>query len=346
MLRANRTVSRDAEFYFQDADYAELRELVCYERPAAFVLHYYFGFRHSRLWLFDRFAFGLDESAELVNHSNALAEFFIDSKTIAERTTPMNADNFGEFLSESCSENSAVIVPYYSKVAGTDIVSSILVEGSGETILTTSLRGDAFHVRQPSRQRSLTDSLYLPNGEMSFSLLTVQEEVVRLGSLNAAAYAREINLKSRIHAALTAHLDRMTREPAGALALTLAFEGKKAKKERWINLAVQGFENVLLVRFFLAADNTPINHFSCSSPTLTGMECSRTLLGSERAKRLLVRIETVKSRAKRASNFAILFGKQPGDRFFNSFIDCLDSISRDYTGIEQEFIQSMREPRL
>src|SRR4051812_32295481 len=74
--------SDDSSFYFSDSDYNDYRELICYERPVCFTLHYYFGFKTSRLWLFDRFAFELLDG-RLAHRKNALADFFFQSGLVS-----------------------------------------------------------------------------------------------------------------------------------------------------------------------------------------------------------------------------------------------------------------------
>lgn len=340
MLKPIQQVSQDPEFYFQNTDYSELRELICYERPAAFVLHYYFGFYHSRIWLFDRFDFSLNEQGELESNSNSLAGFFKSSGVIKEQTISMTSKQFGDLLSESCSDTSAVIVPYFSKVAGTEIVSSILVESAGETILTTSLRGDSFHVRQPYSREMLADRLFLQDGMINYYSLTIPDQIVKSGTLSPLNYANQINLQAMIKNILTTHHNRSKTQTVGAKALAGALFLKQSEKDQWIELANQGFSNVLLVKFFwpLQYAFQPFLVF-LSSTHRDGILIN--LIGHQVAESLSQRIEIVKFRAKQASNFAILFGKQPGDRFYHSFIESLNFISREYAEIETEFFEAL-----
>lgn len=343
MLKPTINVSQDPQFYFTDADYSEYRELVCYERPAAFILHYYFGYTHVRLWLFDRFNFFLNAEGDLDNRTNALESFLRSSGVIKKHSIPFVSDELSSLLTNEITSRSAVIAPYYSNVAGTKIVSSLLIESSGDDILTTSLRGDAFYVQKRIPRESLEPKLYLSNGQLEYFTVHIPDHIIKGATVAAHHQITKFGITEKLSASIESFLnDRSSKLVQGADALRAAFRNRLNRSEFWCESVKGGFDNVLLVKFFwpLQFGYQPFLVFLSTLSRQGLLETALPWLDKRGLDKIRADLESIKQLAPVVSNLAILYGKQPNDRFYRSFTDKLGQIIDIYSEVETTLLNS------
>jgi len=249
-LANTRPVSHDKAFYFGDAAYSDMREIVCHERPIIFVLHYYFGLDVPYDLLRDRYFFSLTTEGELTPASNLMMDFFERSGIVTNVSVPAKDRAIEEVLEREYGPTTALILPTAKIVAGDRLVTSVMVEGGADSLLVSSLRGDDFYIRREELRKDFTARLALDNDTLQFVRVTVPSGIVQGNDFNS--FTREMQsfstrelttIFSKFRTAQSAGKHKI-----GADALAEFLDLQQAQLVKYTQQISEGFNNVLLAR--------------------------------------------------------------------------------------------------
>lgn len=331
--------------YFDDRDYSDYRELICYERPTAVLLHYEHNITYLRLWLYDRFDFEW-KNGELVNRSNSFDNFLKKSEIVKYDIVNLELDKVENFINSLFDENAnAVLVNYFSRIGESLIVSILMLERDKNGFLATSLRGDSFYIRRPIFFDELKNSLHIVNKKFEYFTISVPVNFPISNEKNLRDISLKFNLHSLFKNKVNAYLKYRLENDSitGAKALSAAYEDKIKNFTFWENKIKSGFDNALLVEFFW-----PIQFAYKPFLIYLGYLERNDLLpyyfdyaikvkansNSSLSDQIRTLLEKSESRSEILSNLSILFGKRPTEKRFNNFINQFKSIIENYEEIE------------
>lgn len=240
-----------------DLDYQDYRELICFERPSCVLLHYIHGVTTLRSLLFDRFFFER-KNQELVSSENALSAFLNQHGVHHEKN--FQATNTGELVSflktlaQQSDENTAAILPYYSQIGSSKVLSTWLLELRGENSesgFLTSLRGDDFYFRKPCSFEEIAEKLYLKDGILKYQTLQFESGILSLKSKGAKDIFEEQNISTRMNFLAKSFVEQqVSGKIMGAQALWQEYHSGIQSCDYWKNLVEEGFQKALLVKLF------------------------------------------------------------------------------------------------
>jgi hypothetical protein len=327
-LKPSLIVNKNPQFYFSDIDYTDYRELVCFERPACFVAHYYFGFKSFRLWLFDRFAFEFSDGY-LTSKHNALKTVLEEQGIASSEDWHTSNGTLADLLSTRISENSAVVLPLETRFGNAVTVTSVLVESiSDPKVLYTSLRGDDFFIRKSTSLESLEERLHVENCLVQIHTIADSNFLQLNKDKSPETLWRDLNLAAEFKKTFD---DFYGDEPFRALG----FESLVAFQQHldrgyghYKKLVTEGFHNVLLSQIFWPM-------LFAYSPFLVFLRNATRIqldgLNTQHIDGLLLEIS---KSAQIVTNLGLMFAKQPSARVYDRFQESLRSLCEHYKRIE------------
>lgn len=333
-----------------DHDYQDYRELICFERPAAVWLHYFYGFHHCRLLLADRFLFNwCSATNELNSASNILSDYLQGSKTVVTETVTFECRDelrnwLGTFL-KTARPDEALFLPYFSKIGSTTIVSTIVleIESDRSGLLSSCLRGDNFFIRNKQCLESLTSSIYLENLTLEYFRFQPQEAVISDGLKSPREMIGTFGIQQVIKEAVSKFVimkSDSNAEPVGSAAANHAFRHLVRNFDYWKSMVSEGFDNALLVKMFWPVQFS-YQPFAVFLDYVSRMGLLPTIGWKGAAEELRSAISQVRTQAHVLSNLGILFGKNSTERNFQRFVDEMDTLLQKYEWLEILFIKGI-----
>lgn len=324
-------VALDPQFYFQNVDYNDYRELVCFERPACFALHYYFGFLTSRLWLYDRFAFEL-QNGELVNLSNSLSDFLLEQKVVSEvylkRGEPLT-----ELLAREINASTSLVAPISAQVGSSTVVTSFTLERfSVSTVDCTCLRGDDFFIGKPFAISEIENRLYFENGRVKFHRLNVPDWMI-CNHQSPSEVWHSHGLAAKLAAKLQEYYAGHGQK--GQKHLQAYVDSRQDQLQVFASKAGEGFTNVLLVEYFwpMLFAYSPFHVFLryvIREGVDLGIPLRREILNDK--------LDQVALQAQQITNIAYMFGRQPNVKNFDRFVSAMNGMVSLHGAIEEALV--------
>jgi hypothetical protein len=331
-------------------DYQDYRELICFERPAAVWLHYFYGFHHCRLLLADRFLFTwCTLSNELVSVTNVLSDYLHSSETVAEESvTFQSRDELRNWLCtylRDADPHEALFLPYFSRIGSSTIVSTLVLElePNRSGFLSSCLRGDHFFIRNKQSLENLLDSIYLENLTLDYfrfqpkssvlkdRLKSPREMIRTLGVCNIIKDTADTFFK------MSAGLNSVL---VGAAAAKQAFEFSVRDFDYWKGAVNEGFDNALLVKLFWPIQFS-YQPFVVFLDYISRMGLLPAIGWSGSAKDLRLAISEIRAQSQVLSNLGILFGKNSTQRNFLRFTNEMEALLKQYERLETLFFEGM-----
>jgi hypothetical protein len=332
--------------YFADRDYSDYRELICYERPTAVLLHYEHDITYLRLWLYDRFDFEW-KNGELVNRSNAFDVFLKKSGIVKYDIADIKLDEVEEFIHKLFNDGAdAVLINYFSQIGESTVISTLMLEKNKTGLLATSLRGDSFYVRRLISFNDLKHKLHMVNNSFEYFTIHTPNSFPKIGHDHTLTdISFKFELDSLFNDKVKDYLKHSEKDDSvtGSDALKVAFEDRIKDFDFWKSKIDIGFDNALLVEFFWPIQftykpfliylgylerNNLISHYF-NHPN-KGEEQEQLKL-IDHIRTLLKKCET---NSEILSNIGILFGKRPTEKRFNDFVNQFRTIIETYNEIE------------
>lgn len=314
----------DPAFYFGDRDYTDYRELVCFERPVCFILHYYYGFTVTRLWLFDRMAFTF-ANGELQIRENALTHF-LRRKNVVQEIELQPGEAFVRFLHREINPRSALIAPIETQIGSSRIVTSFLIErlNANTGLDCTCLRGDDFFISRSYDPLEIERRLARENGKVAFHRVNIPFWMEN-NTRSAADLWNEYGLRQRFLDLLTAH------GFIGSGQLSLFLRSRDHGCEYFAVKVREGLLNVLLVEvfwpmLFAYSPFVVFMRYALREKLDLGLK-----LGSHKVESVLTAIG---EQAERITNIAYIFGRQPEERNYLRFLAAMRGMIEYYGQLE------------
>jgi hypothetical protein len=339
--------------YFADRDYSDYRELVCFERPTAVLLHYEHSIYYLRLWLYDRFDFEWRDS-ELTTRHNSFDFFLKSSGIVKHNIVTIRIENVEDFISKLFNDKAdAVLVNYFSRIGESVVVSTLMLEKDQAELLATSLRGDSFYIRKLIQFNELKDKLHLVNNSFEYFTIHIPNSLPSGQDTTLKEITHIYNLKSSFKNAINNFrtYKKLGNNITGAQALKAAFNDKIKDFCYWENKVKSGFDNALLVEFFWPIQfaykpfliylsyldrNNLISYYLDNNACSECDHLEKTKVELE----IHQLIKNSESNSEILSNLGILFGKRPTEKRFNDFTNQFMNIIKTYEDIENIILVS------
>lgn len=328
-------IAKDPSFYFQDTDYNDYRELVCFERPACFTLHYYFGFSTSRLWLYDRFAFEF-RGGQLVELSNALSEF-LREQSVVSNVELKRGESFRDLLARELGASSSLVAPLTARIGNSTVVTSFTLERSTDkTVACTCLRGDDFFIGKAFAISDIENRLYFENDRVKLHRLNIPDWM-RSNHESPTQLWQRAHLSERMIAKLQEYY--LHQGQSGRKHLHAYVGSRRAELGAFMRKAGEGFTNVLLVEFFwpMLFAYSPF-HVFLRYVIREGVNPGFSLNAEDLKKQL----DDVVLQAQQITNIAYMFGRQPDERNFDRFLGAMNGMVNLHGAIEETLMESLK----
>lgn len=324
-------VVNEPQFYFENVDYNDYRELVCFERPACFTLHYYFGFSTSRLWLYDRFAFEF-QNGELIGLSNSLSDFLLEQRAVSE-VHLKRGEPLSELLARELNASTSLVVPISAQIGSSTVVTSFTLErSSGSMVECTSLRGDDFFIGKPFAISEIENRLYFEENRVKFHRINIPDWMSR-NHQSPSEIWRSHHLAAKLASKLQEYFADQGQK--GRRSLQAYVDSRRDRLHVFARKAGDGFTNVLLVEYFwpMLFAYSPFHVFLryvIREDIDLGLPLRREFLKDK--------LEQVAMQAQQITNIAYMFGRQPNERNFDRFVSAMNGMISLHGAIEDSLV--------
>ncbi|NBX18668.1 MAG: ATP-grasp domain-containing protein [Proteobacteria bacterium] len=331
-------------------DYQDYRELICFERPAAVWLHYFYGFHHCRLLLADRFHFKwCSESNELKSVSNVLSEYLQSCETVASMAvTFQSRDELRNWLCgylRDAGPHEALFLPYFSKIGSTTVVSTLVleIETDRSGYLSSCLRGDNFFIRKKQSLEDLTDLIHLENLTLEYFRFQPKADVLR----DRLKSPREMIGVFDVRKIVTDTAKKFFQlredsnaDPVGSVAAKYAFRYFERNFDYWKSLVNEGFDNALLVKLFWPIQFS-YQPFVVFIDYISRMGLLPAIGWTGDGEDLCRAVSEIRKQAQVLSNLGILFGKNSSERNYCRFTNQMEELLCKYERLETVFLKGI-----
>lgn len=367
-LRTKNELQLSPAFYFADEAYSQYRELLCVERPACFVLHYYCGITWTRALLYDRMLFSFDPNDACIKPCSNEMSLFLESQDVIKTHVAHFEGGISQFLKLHLASDAALVLPKKTFIGAEKLVTGVLVEGfSDSAVLVTSLRGDDFYIRKNTPISDVTMWLDVEGDKIIYHTVRLSPEIDNLTSKSLKNVLEEYNILGRFYETLLAleelQAPRVSKrangdsvlssvvtlpensenfvalEPCiyGSVALRAFLEAKKAVGFSFYHERINdGFSNVLLAKVLWPMTFS----FSTFLVFLSYLDSSNVWFESYGARLSFISasLNQLKKQSETVTNLGMLFGKRPHEVGFMRFFSALSELVDCYTALEKSLI--------